>query len=543
MVKREKEAGKRERTGKGFVAETLTLDEMLYFGFFILLSVAKGFGFYEGQKAFILLCLPAFGLAFLKILFTSYTRRQWVMQTLLFLLTMIVYYRSREIGIFFIMFMIMGMKNISVKKVFRIGLWVWALCSIVLCLASFTRLEHTIYRVHQKLGLGHIFRWSLGFTHPNILHITYLLLCALIVYELAERYSFKHFLLLMIGNMLVFLYSVSFTGFGIVAILLAGALYVRFRPRFCLIEKLAVNLVLPVCMIFSFVLPCIIFEPRFTYWVQKLNFLLNTRIWLARQFLVPECMSLFGLQMAQLEQGSLAIDNSYIWGFVNYGIVPFALFMLAYLLLIADYSRKQKTRELVIIVCFLAAGFTEQLLFNTSFKNITFLFLGELLFRQGEGAEEYALLRGWKQKLEDCCRKLCMKIAAQPFMQKELYLTLWQARKRYRKQMVVGTLAGMAAGALLCAALYTAPKGYVVQRFYTDGLFDASVYLESAQDVEYEGYRIMNYVDADTPMQIIEGNAVTLETVRYYLGSMAIGALAGYLVMAGTMILTDKERL
>lgn len=535
--------GKRERMERGSVIEGLTLEEMLYSGFFILLSVAKGFGFYEGQKAFVLLLLPAFALAFLKILLSSYTRRQWVMQILLFLLTMIVYDRSREIGIFFIMFMIMGMKNISIKKVFRLGLWVWSVCSIVLCLASFTRLEHTIYRVHQKLGLGHIFRWSLGFTHPNILHITYLLLCAFIVYELAERYSFKHFLLLMVGNVLVFIYSVSFTGFGIVVILLFGALYVQIRPRFCFVEKLAVNLVLPACMIFSFVLPSIIFESKYAYWIQKLNFLLNTRIWLARQFLEPECMSLFGLRMSELEQGSLAIDNSYIWGFVNYGIVPFALCMFAYLLLIVDYSRKQKTRELVLIVCFLAAGFTEQLLFNTSFKNITLLFLGEFMFRQKEGAEEYALFPEWKRKLEGCCQKLYAKVAAQPCMQKALYSTLWQARKRYRKQVAIGTLAGIAAGICLCAVLYTEPKGYVVQRFYTDGLFDTSVYLESAEDEDYEGYRVMNYVDADTPMQIIDGNAVTLETVRYYLGSMAIGALAGYLISTGTMLSIDKERL
>ena len=103
----------------------------------------------------------------------------------------------------------------------------WSICAIVLSIFSFYRLEDTIYRVHSKLGMGHIFRWSLGFTHPNILHITYLALCAFIVYELADKYNWKHFILLMLGNGLVFLFSISYTGFGIVAILLVGTLYVK----------------------------------------------------------------------------------------------------------------------------------------------------------------------------------------------------------------------------------------------------------------------------------------------------------------------------
>lgn len=521
----------------------LTLEEALYFGFFILLSVVKGFGFYDGQKLFLLLIIPAFACALLKIFLSSYTGRQWFMQILLLLLTLLVYDRSREKGILFIMFMILGMKNISVKKVFYIGLRVWTLCAIVLSLASFTRLEDTIYRVHEKMGMGHIFRWSLGFTHPNILHITYLLLCAFIIYELDTRYRFKAFVLLMLGNALVFLYSVSFTGFAIVTILLVGELYVTLRPKFCFVEKAALNLVLPCCLMISFVLPVIMYTSSFAGRIQQLNFLLNTRLWLAKQYLVPECMSLFGLKMSELEQGSLAIDNSYVWGLVNYGIIPFALLMIAYLILLADYSRKQKTRELVMIVAFLAAGFTEPLLFNTSFKNITLVFVGELLFRQKEGAAEYALMPSLRHKAEVLFGKYYDKIGKQWWMQPETYRLIRALWSSHRKQMAASIGAGAALGVLLCAFLYRAPEGYVVPRFYTDGLYESSVYLESEQDAAYEGYRVMNYLDAETPMQVVDGQAVALESVRYYTGSIFIGALAGYLVCAGTILLTDREKV
>lgn len=289
--------------------KTITLQEACYYGFFILLSLAKGLGFYEGQKLFYLLACPALVLGFLKILLTPYTKRQAVLQVLFLALTAVIYYESRQIAIFFVVFTILGMKGIPVKKVLSIALWIWSVCAVVLSAVSFFLIEHTVYRVHAKMGLGHIFRWSLGFTHPNILHITYLMLCALIILVMEERYGIQAFLLLMLGNILVFFYSVSYTGFGIVAVLLAGCFYVKFRPRFCVVEKLLANLVLPVCLILTFVLPFYINYHRISPMVQKLNFLLNTRIWLAEQFLKSEYRSLFGADISKIVKSSMTLDR------------------------------------------------------------------------------------------------------------------------------------------------------------------------------------------------------------------------------------------
>lgn len=523
----------------------LTLDETLYFGFFILLSIAKGLGLYEGQKLFILLVVPALLCGGLKILLSSYTKRQWAALILLLFLTGLVYVQSLELGIFFIMFMILGMKNVSLQKVFRLGLWVWSVCAVVLCLFSFTNLEHTVYRVAQKLGLGYIFRWSLGFTHPNILHITYLTLCGLIIYELADRFSLKHFVILMFGNILVFLYSISYTGFAIVTIFLLGSMYVKIRPRFCLVEKMSVNLVLPVIIFISFALPFMLYDPRFAASLIKLNELVNTRINVAHFFLVPECMSLFGVKMSYLAQIQyyLSIDSSYVWAFIHYGIIPFVLLMVSYLILIADCTKKQKTRELVLIICFLGAGYTEPLLFNTSFKNITLLFLGELLFRQKEEEEEYCLLPVLRKKSEFLLQKILGKVTNVSLFRLDLPLLYKNIRKYYRKQVLAAVAVCMLIGIAFCAILHEEPKGYVIPRTYTDWVEKSSVYPESVDDPAYAGYCIMNYRDAETSMQVVEGNAVRLETVRYYVGSILIGGLAGLLIGAGTVILTDRERL
>ncbi|MCM1266963.1 MAG: hypothetical protein NC302_03585, partial [Bacteroidales bacterium] len=460
---------------------TISIQEALYYGFFLLLSLAKGLGFYEGQKVFVLLVAPALLLGFLKILVTPYTKRQAVLQILLMALTGMVYLESRQIGIFFVMFTVLGVKGIPIKKVFHIALWVWTVCFFLLSAVSFFFLEHTVYRVHAKLGLGPIFRWSLGFTHPNLLHITYLFLCALVILKLEERYGWKTYLLLQLGNFLVFFYSVSYTGFGIVALLLTAGLYVKFRPRFCLPEKMLVNLVLPVCLILSFVLPFLLYRKPFAAVVQKLNFMLNTRIWLAEQFLRSEYTSLFGADVSRVVKSSMNMDCSYIWCYINYGLVFTALILLGYFALLFYLTHKQRTRELVVVVCFLAAGWTEQLLFNTSFKNITLLFLGELLFLQKEGEAEYSLLSLLPQQW----RKVTVPFAKLPDRVLCLARAVYAAN---RKKVYAGTIMGAVCGLLLCGLLYRAPAGYVVPRSYTDGREETSVYPESAEDPAWEGY-------------------------------------------------------
>lgn len=501
---------------------TISIQEAFFYGFFFLLSVTKGLGFYEWQKVFILLVIPALILGFLKVLFTPYTKGQAAVVALVLLLTAVVFWRSHQIAVFFVVFTVLGMKGMSVKKVLHLAVWVWTSCSIILSVVSFFRLEHTVYRVHAKLGLGHIFRWSLGFTHPNLLHITYLFLCALAILKLEERYGWKSYFLLMLGNLAVFFYSISYTGFGIVALLLTGGLYVRLRPRFCLLEKLLANLVLPVCLSLSFVLPFFLYGNPLCGYVQKLNEILNTRIWLAEQFLRSEYTSLFGANVSRVVKSSMNMDCSYIWCYINYGLVFTVVILLGCFCLQVYETHKQRTRELVVLVCFFVAGWTEQLLFNTSFKNITLLFLGELLFLQKEGKAEYSLLFLIPEKF----REITIPFAGLP---DKLFSEARAVCKAHKSRVCICAAAGAVLGLLLCLLLYREPVGYLVPRSYTDGqiAMEEAVYLESADDADWSGYRILNYKDAETPMQIISGKAIWLETARYDLGSVLIGGVVG----------------
>lgn len=79
----------------------ISLEELFFFGFFILLSITKGLGFYEGQKIFELLTLVAFACGIVKIVITPYTKKQWAMQGILLLLTAVTIMNPGSGGFYF----------------------------------------------------------------------------------------------------------------------------------------------------------------------------------------------------------------------------------------------------------------------------------------------------------------------------------------------------------------------------------------------------------------------------------------------------------
>lgn len=140
------------------------------------------------------------------------------------------------------------------------------------------------------------------------------------------------------------------------------------------------------------------------------------------------------------------------------------------------------------------------------------------MFLQKEGKSEYSLLFLVPEKF----REITIPFAGLP---DKLFSAAKAVCRSHKSRACICAAAGAVLGLLLCLLLYREPAGYLVPRSYTDGqiALEEAVYLESADDADWSGYRILNYKDAETPMQIISGKAIQLETARYYLGSVLIG--------------------
>ena len=97
------------------------------------------------------------------------------------------------------------------------------------------------FKVHDKYGMGMVIRWGMGYSHPNVLHISYFTLVVLIVLAEQSRFNWKKALGLMFGNILVFLYSLSNTGLFVVTAYLILNLYWAYREKLNKFEKTLID--------------------------------------------------------------------------------------------------------------------------------------------------------------------------------------------------------------------------------------------------------------------------------------------------------------
>lgn len=353
----------------------IQLSELLYLLFFGIMLLAKGIGLYDGQNIYKVFLVLAFLCIVLKMCITEYSFKEWAAILFLLVLSVIVYRVSGEKGVLICMTMIVAMKNVSLKRCFWVGLTVWGIAISVRFLISLFFIENVATAVQTKNITGAVLRYYMGFPHPNVLHISYLILAALVIYCFKETYSLKHLALLLAGNLFLFFYSYSFTGALIVTLYVCLSYYVKKR-RIHKFEYFLVMLVFPGCILFSVLFPIVLQGKAF----ELADKIFNNRINFAKHFLTFENMSLLGNNLASITTEIITMDNSYVFTLVTYGILIFVLMCAGYMATISSYVKQKKNIELAMICCFLVAGLTEPFLFNTSFKNLTLLFIGEQFF-------------------------------------------------------------------------------------------------------------------------------------------------------------------
>lgn len=517
----------------GLIKEkSIPLGEILYCLSFAPLLFAKGIGLYDGQRIFN--CFVAMALLFgiAKLVVTKYTLKDILFIVGLVVLSLVVYKYSTEKGILFYTWMIIGLKNVRIKEVMRWGLKIWSISFAGILIFSLFHLHDSLYKVHDKLGMGHIFRWGLGYPHPNVLHISYLILLFFIIYQLRERFNWKICLAMFLGNCYIFLYSVSYTGFAIVTIYLAGNLYWKYRGRFGKIEQVLCEMIFPACVLLSIAGPLVLKGRAFDI----VNKILNTRLYLSSLFLIKENIAPFGNNIGLLTSAVATMDNSYVYGLIAYGVVTFAVISVGYLFLIHRYVKEQKGIELMIIFAILAAGLTEPFLFNTSYKNISLLFLGEYLFRKKNGADEKIMLKVGGKAMED----IDFRLKSIDF--KEIGQRFGEAAKEKKVYRVLLS----AVIAIVCMVLYNLTAldyaGVIVPRVHcADVAEDSAIYLENGEPEEYEGYLILDYKDKETPMEHFEGNILKMETVRGNVSYGLMGCLLGYYLFPAVCYILKRK--
>ena len=499
----------------------IKLSELCFYLFFCSLLFAKGIGLYDGQTLFkIFLAIALIG--FLgKMVLTRYRIWEAAGYTALIALGGIIYLTSHEKGAFLVILLLCSLKNMDLDKVFKVGAATWVLSFGGLFLLTSMHIIKSPFKVHDRLGMGRIIRWSLGYAHPNVLHISYLVLVCFLLYLLQKKFRYYYLVLFEIGNLFVFIYSLSTTGFLVTTGCLVLVLYWNIRKRFCVVEQILIQLCLPLCLFLSFGAPVLLRGKAFSI----VNKILNTRLELSKWFLENLPVRLFGNDTTEVVTAVRTMDNSYVFALITYGFLFVLFIVIAYFRIIYKKTREQDGMALCLILSCLIAGLTEPFLFNTSFKNISLLFIGSELFGKEPGDDGKQI--GWNWD-----REIRIPVPDVSHILKKI----WRMTCKYRTGIIlVSIFCALTAGTFLFRTAED-PARYLLPRKafeYTDDLEEA-YYLASEQDIQQEGDRILGFESPQTEMVAFKGNIAAMERFR---NTVAGAIYSGILIFAAGIVL------
>lgn len=517
---------------------TVKWAELLYFLSFGLMFAAKGVGLDEGQKLFeicaavSLVCLAG------KLCLTRHSLKEWMVMALLVGLGAAIWKSSGENAALAAMLVIIGMKRVPIRRLFAVCLGIWS-CTFALSVTlGILHIRDGVVVVHQKLGLGPIIRWSLGYTHPNVLHVSYFILAALLLYafDWHGKELRKACAVLFLGNLLIFLFSISYTGVLLMAGYLALSLYLDWRKSLSRPERILLQCVLPLCVLFPLAGPFVAKGRVYDFF----NKLLSTRFDLVKNYFTSFPVSLFGTPAYFTNTTAhLTLDSSFAYLLMFYGVAAFLLFVAGYWILIRKFIREEQKKELAMMIGIVVAAVTEQFLFNLSYKNLSFFFLGALLFdllRPGKGRE-----RAWWNR----------EFSVLPWEDRELSLpdpaAVWRRKaKPYRRfgRPFLGALlgAGIAAAAIRGITVQLPDSVYFNRGLTEYRKEEDEVFLDLEQVPEDFNSLVIGYEGPDTGMYCFSGNIVTMEWIRNVAGYGFLGMEAALILGAAAVLLIPQGR-
>lgn len=509
----------------------LSIGEILFYIFWAVMAFSKGMGWYEGMFSYNLCLVLSMLCICLKIIWEKHSLSELLVIVLLVTLGVAVYLCSGEKAPLIYIFLVIGMKNISVDRVFKLGLFVWLFCFGYRGFIEVTGISKGFVFAHEKLGLGVILRWGFGYPHPNVMHITYAVIVAFILYLTKKRGKelLKLLVLLFVGNCIVFLYSVSYTGFLLTSICLVIFLYFVSRRRFSKVEKFVSLMVLPCCVLFSVLGPVLTGEGSiFEKYGSFFNNLFNSRFHASRLF-ISTGITLFG---DRIDLGAWALDSSYVSLLMKNGILFFVVVIVSYFLLIYHCICKAEWKKLALILSFCIAGISEPFLFNTSFKNLVFIFLGEYFYqkmKEMRNKKEKKTILGWgyTEKLIE-------------FPVENFFGFLQKVRGtaiRLRKKIfLTGILCGIVSSIFyICMA--SMPDSIYVGVSNTDCSPREKKFLDIETLPEDFNSVIYEYHGSDSPLYEFTGNMLLVEQIRGIVGWGIIGSFMGSFIFGGFYII------
>ena len=504
---------------KNVESNQITIAECVFLAYFLCIFGARAIGLYEGMTLYNISLVAGMLLFGLKIIVTKHSVLEYGLIGSLTLLALVVYINTGEKGFLIYVTMFLGMKHVSVRRVFKIGALILSIAFIAITGLSLLRINEEIFYVQDRVGMGSVFRHALGYPHPNTLHTTYVVLVALLVYLIGKQTKkvlFITYALLFFVSAYLYLYSGSRTGLLISGLYLLINFYFQSHNKLYKVEKWIVYAVYPLCMIFSIILPVVLNGKMF----ETINKVLNNRWEFSVYYMENEPITLFGTRFKETPSTFYMIDSSFLYSFLQLGIVACVIIMLLNMITIHEFLKKDMISELALMVSFYIMGITDPFLYNLSTKNLVFIFIGSVFYQYITKAEKYVpdILLYPIQILKIGDKEV--KYIALPRF--EICIT----RKQFFRLFFIFCGAAAVFSGVYLSKTSVPQKMYINENDlkYTlkhlditkDEWWIPETYLseEEVQTLRAEGNIVKDYLGEDSPMFFFEGDAPRMEYIR-----------------------------
>lgn len=517
--------------------------------FFSLMFGMRMWGIYEGKPMYGPLLVVGFVLWGIGVAFTEHNVYEYLLIAFAIGFSLLIYCMSGEKGILLYFALMMGMKGINIRRLFKWGAFTGA-CGLAIrsFLAAFGLLEDVAY-IQYRRGFGEVFRRSLGGSHPNVLSSSYTILAIMVMYLVGrddKRRVWKSSAWILFFALYPFIYSGSQTGILVIVGFICLNLFYLYRNKIGLPEKIVLVILFPILWFLSIIGPMIAADETVAL-VRKCDDTLGSRWEIARYYLHNNGFTLFGQRLSNPESNPyVSVDMSQLYLLLQLGLVAFVVVTILWFVLICDEVKNNNIGELLITFTMLIMGITDPFLYNLGFKNLAFVFMGRRL---------------WEIIEKKSCKVpggLDFRKGDTLALQKKLSIPTSIFRKKIIFRNMQGKNAKLFSIAIVLFSFVTSVMIYVERPDARYVLADhgpgehaaeqyedliASTYTKQEIDnIEKQGNIVLNYTDENEPMYIyytseespVKGgyyapNAAKVEKVRFSASIFFLGIVVALL--------------
>ena len=354
----------------------ICLSEISFYLMLLSFMGCKAVGLSETQWPFWVAIIMGSIFSIIKLLLTSFNYWEWILNASLLIMGLTVYLRNSHLEVLMAILLIIGMKDVPISRAMKVSLLIWGPLFCLTVIRALFGIEPGYIGTQMKVGIDFgVIRYSLGFTHPNVLHITFFIVILLLLYVVNLRGSklFIFSLGLLLLNCYVFIYSLSYTGFAVVTLGILANIVFTYRNKLSKVSLLIIILFSLACFVMPIVGQYILPHSVSDF----INRMINQRfMWAGEAFSMVSPHILGSKEPLPVP----SLDSSYSYMLFYHGILPLLLFVLGYLCTLVISYRKKRYKNLIILLSMVISGITEQYMGNMSFKNISLLLVGEALY-------------------------------------------------------------------------------------------------------------------------------------------------------------------